>query len=179
MEEQGLPLPLFALVTPEEQLAAIRSVDGAMTRAGLEYWLIGGWAVDFGVGEITRRHEDVDAAVWRRDEDAIKTALEEGAGWEHHGRSTDVLGTRYELGNAELELTFLESGDDGSVFVPVPDNPIVFPTNPFGDDRGELAEASARLMPLDLLRGGKSAPRDSASDATKDRADFEALARLG
>ena len=43
------------------------------------------------------------------------------------GEHTDVLGTRYELGNAELELTFLESGDDGSVFVPVPDKPLRLP----------------------------------------------------
>ena len=69
-------------------------------------------------------------------------------------RETRTLGTRYELGNAELELTFLESGDDGSVFVPVPDSPFVFPANTFGDDRRELAGVSARLMPLELLRGG-------------------------
>ena len=178
LEEQGLPLPMFALVTPEEQLAAIHSLDDAMTAAGLDYWVIGGWAVDFWVGETTRRHEDVDAVVWRREEDAIRAALE-GAGWEHHARKTDVLGTRYELGNAELELTFLESGDDGSVFVPVPDNPFVWPTNPFGDDRREFAGVSARLMPLAMLRGGKSAPREGAIDAAKDRADFEALSRLG
>ena len=125
-----------------------------------------------------RRHEDVDAFVWRRDEDAIRAALA-GAGWEHHGRQTDVLGTRYEFGNAELELTFLESGDDGSVFVPVPGNPFVWPTNPFGDDRREFAGVSARLMPLEMLRGGKSAPREGAIAAAKDRADLEALSRLG
>ena len=140
VEEQGLPLPPFAEVTPEEQLAAIRSLDAALGAAGLDYWLIGGWAVDFWVGEVTRRHEDVDAVVWRRDEDAIEAALE-AAGWGHRRRTTDVLGTRYELGNAELELTFLESGEDGSVSVPVPGDPIVFETNPFGDDRRNLSRS--------------------------------------
>ena len=38
---------------------------------------------------------------------------------------------------------------------------------------------SARLMPLELLRGGKSAPREGAADAAKDRADFDVLSRLG
>jgi glutathione S-transferase len=177
VEEQGLPLPMFALVTPEEQLAAIRSLDAALTAAGLEYWLIGGWAVDFWAGEVTRRHEDVDAFVWRRDDAAIKAALE-AAGWQHHPRDTDVLGTRYDLGNVELELTFLESGEDGSVVIPVPGNPFVWPTNPFGDDRREHAGVTARVMPLELLRAGKSAPREGAVDGSKDRADFEALAGL-
>ena len=72
-----------------EQLAAIGRLDEATSGAGLDYWLIGGWAVDFWVGEITRRHEDVDAIVWRRDEDAIKAALE-GTGWKHHARDTDA-----------------------------------------------------------------------------------------
>jgi len=178
IDEQGLPLPMFALVTPEEQLAAIRSFDAALTAAGLEYWLIGGWAVDFWVSDVTRRHEDVDAIVWRRDYNSIKTALE-GTSWEHHRRDTDVLGTRYALGNAELELTFLECGEDGSVFIPVPEDPFVWPTNPFGNDRRELSDVSARIMPLEMLRGGKSAPRVGAMDAAKDRADFDALSRLG
>jgi len=36
----------------------------------------------------------------------------------------------------------------------------------------------ARVIPLTLLRAGKSSPRDDLDDAAKDRADFEALSRL-
>jgi hypothetical protein len=36
----------------------------------------------------------------------------------------------------------------------------------------------ARVIPLDVLRSGKSHPRDDASDAAKDRADSETLSRV-
>ena len=34
----------------EEQLAAIASLSSALDQHGVEYWLFGGWAVDFWVG---------------------------------------------------------------------------------------------------------------------------------
>jgi glutathione S-transferase len=177
LEEQGLPLPPFALVTPDEQLAAIASLDTVLTGAGLDYWLFGGWAVDLWVGGVTRRHEDIDALARRSDYDSIRSALE-AAGWQHLRKDTDVVGTRYLLGNAELEFTFFESQDDGLPLIPIPDNPVTLPM-PLADDRLELGAVSARTVPLPLLRGGKSTPRDGAADADKDRADFEALSRLG
>lgn len=175
-EEQGLPLPPFALVTPDEQLAAIASLDAALTDAGIDYWLFGGWGVDLWVGEVTRRHEDVDALAARADYDAIKAALE-AAGWQHLRRRSDVVGTRYLHGNAEVEFTFFELDADGNAFVPVPEGPPI-PLPPRGDERRELHGVSARTVPLDVLRGGKAVPRQGRSDADKDRADFEALSRL-
>lgn len=176
IEEQGLQLPPFALVTPDEQLAAIASADTALTGAGIDYWLFGGWAVDFWVGEVLRRHEDIDAFARRSDYDAIRTALE-SAGWQHLRKDTDVVGTRYLYGNAELELTFFDPAEDGGVVIPIPEGPVALPM--FGDERRDLGGVSARTIPLALLRGGKSAPRAHSADAAKDRADFEALARVG
>ena len=40
----------------EEQLAALVSVIEALTDRGIDYWLFGGWAVDFYVGKVTRLH---------------------------------------------------------------------------------------------------------------------------
>jgi glutathione S-transferase len=177
VEEQGLALPPFALVTPDEQLAAIERLDAALSGAGIDYWLFGGWAVDFWVGSVTRRHEDVDAFARRADYDAISAALEAG-GWEHLRKDTDVVGTRYLHGNTEVELTFFEPGENGRAMIPIPEGTIVLPM-PFGDDRRELDGVSARTIPLELLRGGKSAPREAPADAAKDVADFEALSRVG
>lgn len=175
LEEQGLPLPAFALVTPEEQLAAIAGLDARLTEAGIDYWLLGGWAVDFWAGSVTRRHEDVDAFVRRSDFDAIKAALE-AAGWQHLPKDTDVVGTRYAHGNAELELTFFEPGEDGRVVIPLPQGPVTLPA--FGDERRELNGVAARTIPLELLRAGKSEPREARADAAKDVADFGVLSRL-
>ncbi|HEV8102163.1 MAG TPA: hypothetical protein VGP69_00350 [Gaiellaceae bacterium] len=65
-----------------DQLDAIASLDLALSGAGLDYWLFGGWAVDFWAGRLTRDHNDIDAAAWRRDYDKIRAALL-AAGWRH------------------------------------------------------------------------------------------------
>lgn len=159
-----------------EQLAAIADLGAALDGSGIDHWLFGGWAVDFCVGEVTRAHADVDVAAWQRDHDAIAAALEP-AGFRHVPRETDVAATRYERGAVEVELTFVAE-QDGAVVIPVPDGPIVWSPAPFGDERRELLGVSARTIPLELLRGGKSRPRDEAEDAAKDVADFAALSRL-
>jgi glutathione S-transferase len=176
IEEQGLELPPFALVTTDEQLTAIASLDSALADAAIDYWLFGGWGVDFWVGSVTRPHEDIDAFARRGDYDAIKAALEAG-GWEHLRKDTDVVGTRYLHGNAEVEFTFFEPDEDGRAAIPIPEGTVVLPM-PFGDDRRELSGIYARTIPLDLLRGGKSVPREAPADAAKDIADLEALSRL-
>jgi hypothetical protein len=72
----------------DEQLAAVASLGAALDGSGIEYWLFGGWAVDFWVGAVTRPHADVDVAAWRRDYDAILAALEP-AGFRHAPKDKD------------------------------------------------------------------------------------------
>ena len=163
--------------TVREQLAAISSLGGVLGQDGLDYWLFGGWAVDLWVGRITRPHDDIDVAAWRRDSDRIKTALE-AAGWEHAPTPADLVGTRYRWGSAEVEFTFLDSDPEGRVVIPLAE-PVVWSAEPLGDQRRELLGVDSRVIPLDLLRSGKSYPREGAAEGTKDRADFEALSALG
>jgi dihydrofolate reductase len=58
---------------PSRQLAALADVDRILAAASQEYWLFGGWAVDFHAGRITRPHGDVDVAVWLADLPRIGT----------------------------------------------------------------------------------------------------------
>jgi Aminoglycoside-2''-adenylyltransferase len=159
------------------QLEAIASLDLVCTSAGIDYWLFGGWAVDFWVGRVTREHDDIDAAAWRRDFDAIKAALER-AGWRHAPVEAGSVGTRYTWRTADVEFTFLETRDDGAIVIPVPDQPIVWSVEPFGEQRARLDGVGARVIPLELLRSGKQNPRHAPGEAAKDRADAEALTRI-
>lgn len=43
------------------------------------WWIAGGWALDLAHGRTTRAHEDLDVAILRRDEDAVRQLL---AGWD-------------------------------------------------------------------------------------------------
>src|SRR6266700_3678245 len=63
-----------------EQLAAFRRVQDALSAHEIEYWLFGGWAVDFYAGRITREHDDVDIAVWLNDHERIAELLATTAG---------------------------------------------------------------------------------------------------
>ncbi|MEO5940689.1 MAG: aminoglycoside adenylyltransferase, partial [Candidatus Limnocylindrales bacterium] len=59
----------------EAQLAAIGRLDTMFDRAGVEYWIFGGWAVDFRVGAVTRDHDDIDIATWKTDAAAVGILL--------------------------------------------------------------------------------------------------------
>ena len=158
-----------------EQLEAIASLDAALGSARIEYWLFGGWAVDFWVGRVTREHDDIDAAAWRRDYDAIKRALVD-TGWRHTPVENEVVGTRYTRGSAQVEFTFVEARDDGAVVIPIPEHEIVWTTEPFGEERRVLHDVGARTIPLGVLLSGKQMTRDKPDEAAKDRADVQALA---
>ncbi len=172
----------FAFITyrrtaASRQLAALRDVDRLLAATRLEYWLFGGWAVDFYVGRITRPHSDVDIAVWLDDVPRIIDLLTDH-GWRHAPYPDEDGGTGYERDDIRLELTYLMRRDDGHVVIPLREREATWPKGAFGSDCRELEGVRARLVSLDALASGKSAPRDDQDDALKDRADFELLSRL-
>ena len=168
-----------AVVTPgaEEQLVAIASLSRALDQKAIDYWLFGGWAVDFWVGRVTREHDDIDVAAWRNDYDAIGTALK-AVGWRHTPVPDEVVGTRYEWGTAQVEFTFMTTDSDGWVVIPLPDHPVVWSAQPLGHERRELRGVSSRTIPLALLKAGKSMAREASAEAAKDRSDAQALSGL-
>ena len=159
------------------QLAALADVSRLLEEVGTDYWLFGGWAVDFYAGRITRPHLDVDLAVWLDDVPRIGAALA-GDGWRHAPDPEENGGTGYERGGVRLELTYLVRRADGSVVTPLRDFEATWPEGAFGMDTRELGGVCARLVGLDALTSGKSAARDDPEDAEKDRADHDILSGL-
>ena len=159
------------------QLAALAQVHDRLGHAGLDYWLFGGWAVDFYAGSVTRSHDDVDIAVWLDDLPRIASLLEED-GWRHAPHEDEDGGTGYEREGVRLELMFLSRGPAGEAFTPFAHGRADWGDATFGDDARELDGVRARLMALEPLRLGKSFPREDLEDAVKDRADFERLSRV-
>jgi hypothetical protein len=95
-----------------DQLAVLSQVHELLERHGIDYWLFGGWAVDFYAGSVTRAHDDVDLAVWLEDDDKIAELL--GAnGWRHAPEAGEDGYTGYERGPVRLELAFLACSEDG------------------------------------------------------------------
>ncbi len=160
-----------------EQLSALRGVHEALTAADVDYWLFGGWAVDFYAGEVTRDHDDVDVAVWLSDHERVAELLA-ADGWTHAPEPGEDGGTGYERNGVRLELTFLVRDDDGDVFIPLRSGLARWSIDAFRDDTGELEGVCARLISLRVLSEGKARPRADADDAAKDCTDSETLSRL-
>jgi hypothetical protein len=128
-----------------EQLAALKSVSAAFDSDGIDYWLFGGWAVDFDAGEITRAHSDVDLAVWRDDLDRIVELLQQGA-WRHAPDEEEDGGTGYERDGVRLELTYLVHDAEGHICIPLSRGLVRWAHGAFRDDSFELDGVRARLI---------------------------------
>lgn len=152
-------------------------MDALLAAAGIEYWLFGGWAVDFHVGERTRPHDDVDVAVWRADLPRIASLLAED-GWSHAPEPDEDGGTGYEREGVRLELTYLARGEGGRVVTPLRGGEAAWAADAFGDDVRELDGVRARVVSLQALTRTKSSARGDAEEARKDRADLSRLAAL-
>jgi Aminoglycoside-2''-adenylyltransferase len=152
-------------------------VADILERAGIDYWLFGGWAVDFYVGEVTRSHDDLDLAVWLADVQPI-AELMENEGWRHAPQEDEDGGTGYEREGVRLELTYLVRDDDGRILTPLRTGQAPWSPEALGSDVRELDGVRARLVGLGPLRRGKSNARDDPEDAAKDVADFGRLSRL-
>ena len=158
------------------QLSALCRVDDALERAGIAYWLFGGWAVDFYAGSITRAHDDLDIAVWLDDLPRIGELLE-ASGWRHAPSSEDDGGTGYEQGDVRLELTYLVRDGDG-IFIPLRNGRAPWSQDALRDDVRELQGVRSRVVGLEALTRGKTGARDDPGEAAKDRADFVPLRSL-
>ena len=171
--QSGEVLPL-----DRRQLAALAQTHELFTRGGIDYWLFGGWAVDFHVGSITRPHDDIDVAVWLGDQDRIARLLE-AEGWKHAPEPDEDGGTGYERDAVRLELTFLVPGDGEEVYIPLRAGRVLWSDEPLGTEFAELSGVRARVLGLAELKRGKSHVRDDPREAAKDRADLAILSQLG
>jgi hypothetical protein len=159
------------------QLSALARLHDMLASAHVEHWLFGGWAVDFYVGSITRRHDDIDVAVWLDDLPRIDDLLAADE-WRHAPEPDEDGGTGYERAGVRLELTFLVRDAKGDTFIPLRDGPVSLSRDTFAEDVRELLGVQARLVSRASLLRGKSSERDDPDDALKDRADYLALASI-
>jgi hypothetical protein len=159
------------------QLQTIDWLHTVLTEQGIDYWLFGGWAVDFHLGRLTREHADVDVAVWRADLDRIRTLLE-AEGWDHAPEPGEDGYTGFERADIRLELAFLARDEAGTVHTPLVAGRGDWPAGSFGDTRAEADGVTANVVGLASLIEDKSGPRHDPATLAKDRADVAQLISL-
>lgn len=160
--------------TGRTQLQLIGWLHQLLSEQDIDYWIFGGWAVDFHAGRVTRVHDDVDLAVWQADLDRIRVLLE-AHGWAQAPDPGDQGYTAYERGSVRLELAFLVCDDAGSPYTPLAQGRGDWPTGSFGDAQAEMGGVRARIVSLSSLVDDKAGPRDDPAVRAKDRADLAML----
>jgi hypothetical protein len=164
-------------VRDSEQLRALDALHDQLQRRGIDYWLFGGWAVDFHAGAVTRSHADLDIAIWHEDYERIAGLL--GAdGWSHSPEPGEDGSTAYEREGVRLELAFLARDEDGEVYTPLRDGRAGWAEGAFVDDVRELRGVEARVISLGSLKVEKSQTLDDPVATAKDRADLTTLSDL-
>ena len=144
----------------EDQLTALSHLDELFGQHGIDYWVFGGWAVDFHAGKVTRPHDDLDLAVRSHDGEHVGELLT-AAGWRHTPEEGYSV---YEFDDVRLEVAFMDRGE--------------WPPHSFEHDVAEVAGVRARVVSLSSLKADKAIVRDDESVAAKDRVDSVTLGRL-
>ena len=147
----------------DEQLGTLSRLDELFGGHGIEYWLFGGWAVDFHAGSVTRPHDDLDLAVWSKDEARVRELLTRD-GWSRAPDGGEEGYTVWERGDVRLEVAFADRGE--------------WPPGSFAEDVVELRGVRARLVSLASLKEDKAEVRGDPQVAAKDRIDSRTLEKI-
>ena len=99
------------------QLDVIATTTTDFVRAGIVHWLIGGWAVDFHLGRVSRNHSDVDVALWVTDRELATRVLTRRGLRLDHSRSSDGVELFVEPVE-HVKVTYIGLAADGSVVTP-------------------------------------------------------------
>jgi hypothetical protein len=101
----------------EQQFVLLSEVAALLEHAGVDHWLGGGWAIDFHVQRMTRRHSDVDLVVRLRERDQC-TAVLKGAGCTPMPSDTPDAVQTFMRDGVHVEVTFVVETSDGAVVTP-------------------------------------------------------------
>lgn len=98
----------------DRQLSLLRELDGILSSARIRYWLRGGWALDFLLGRITRRHEDVDLVTWKRHARRVDRLLLDNG---YSGETTTMPKTdaKYSKQGEDISILFIKRGEPGTL----------------------------------------------------------------
>jgi len=157
-----------------DHLTALAELDRLLRSHNVDYWLFGGWAVDFHAGHVTRDHSDIDIAIWSNDQARVSTVLQD-SGWAHRPDAGEDGSTCYERSGIRLEVAFLARDEYGVIFTPLENGRGEWPPDSFGDDVAHLRGVEARVVGRASLIADKSIVRSDTAAAAKDRADVASL----
>ncbi|TFB15016.1 hypothetical protein E3U55_12225 [Filobacillus milosensis] len=102
----------------DSQLKVLAEISEITDELEIEFWLRGGWAIDFLLGKITRPHDDIDLVTWIHNRERLEKALKK-AGYEpipvrkqFCNRQSD-----FHKGNVEITFSYITHSVNGSLIM--------------------------------------------------------------
>lgn len=162
----------------QEQLRLIGVISRDLDRARLRYWLIGGWAVDFHLGRVSRPHSDIDFGLDHEDHDRFAAIVARHGFTALPSESPDAV-VEYAGPGGHLEVTFLAADDRGRVVTPGFEH-WPYPDGAFGTERVEFRGTTAPVMSIAALIDSKQRWQHEIGEPPRphDLADIAALNAL-
>ncbi|MBS4194140.1 nucleotidyltransferase domain-containing protein [Lederbergia citri] len=113
--------PIFNEQT-ELQLKVLAEISTISKKIGIEFWLRGGWAIDFLLGKITRPHDDIDLVTWIQNRERLEDELVK-AGYEKTFVKEEFRDRQSDFSKENVEITFcyISLSDDGELMNGLPE----------------------------------------------------------
>ncbi|MGE6256838.1 nucleotidyltransferase domain-containing protein [Heyndrickxia sporothermodurans] len=87
------------------QLKILSEINAISAEIGCEFWLRGGWAIDFLLGRVTRAHDDIDLVTWIQHREQLERALAD-AGYKQTPVKEDFRDRQSDFCKDDVEVTF-------------------------------------------------------------------------
>ncbi|MCH7578943.1 MAG: hypothetical protein IIC91_05330 [Chloroflexi bacterium] len=123
------------------QFRLLTEIDRIFRQARIRFWLRGGWALDFLIGQITRSHSDIDLVTWRRHARRVQGLLE-NSGYQV-GTITGRAAMHFLKDGQDVGIAFIKKDEQGRFVTPGRE---VWPWPPFPLAKKVLEGIACRTM---------------------------------
>ncbi|AST91912.1 nucleotidyltransferase domain-containing protein [Sutcliffiella cohnii] len=102
----------------QTQLKVLYEISKIFDNLDADFWLRGGWAIDFMLGKVTRPHSDIDIKTWITNRELLEDALlkagyeRKPVGEEFRNRQSDFL-----KNNVVISIGYLTYDVDGNLIM--------------------------------------------------------------
>lgn len=151
------------------QLDIIREVSDALTSAGIDHWLFGGWGVDFAVGAMTRQHRDVDFVVWEESLSRM-TGLLKALGYRARSSKHPKHQLNWEKSGTEVQINLITKTPNGAIISPGTFSDWPWLAGSFGPHRGRLGDLVVPIVsPAGQLEAKENFPKHPAGQPLREK----------
>jgi len=102
----------------KSQLKVLNEISTLSEKIGIEFWLRGGWAIDFLLGKITRPHDDIDIITWIKNRERLEYELLK-VGYELTPVKEEFRSRQSDFRKDHVEITFgyITYTEDGNLIM--------------------------------------------------------------